>query len=176
CTCGDTQNIFHAMRMLCLLPAVTQSAPTPITAGYAMRAATLSGANAGGLRRRGGALRPGMLAGIVVVGLAGTPFLPLNSAARQLVFSEAGSAVDSVFVSGRPVVEGGKVISIDEAALADDVHRCSQAFRRDAAALVERNRPHLDALLRACKIASDVPLEIERYIDGCSTEKAGRIH
>src|SRR5262249_32252048 len=139
-------------------------------------AATLSGANAVGLRSRVGALRPGMLADIVLLDLDEPAFLPLNSAARQLVFSEAGSAVDSVFVSGRPVVGGGEVISIDEAALADDVHRCSQAFRRDAAALVERNRPHLDALLRACKIASDVPLEIERYIAGCSTEKAGRRH
>ena len=41
CSCGDTQNIFHAMRMLCLLPAVTDPEPGPITAAYALKAATL---------------------------------------------------------------------------------------------------------------------------------------
>jgi cytosine/adenosine deaminase-related metal-dependent hydrolase len=44
CTCAETQNIFTAMRMLCLLPAVTEPDPGPINAGYALKAATLSGA------------------------------------------------------------------------------------------------------------------------------------
>src|SRR5206468_8786109 len=48
-SCAETQNIFIAMRMLCLLPAVTDPEPHPINAAYALRAATLAGAHATGL-------------------------------------------------------------------------------------------------------------------------------
>ena len=41
-SCAETQNIFVAMRMLCLLPAVTAHEPHLINAAYALRAATLA--------------------------------------------------------------------------------------------------------------------------------------
>ena len=167
CTCGDTQNIFHAMRMLCLLPAVSQPTPGPVTAGYAMRAATLSGAQALGLQGKVGALKPGMLADLVILSLDETSFLPFNSAARQLVFSESGGGVDTVFVSGRPIVQEGKLVSIDEAVLADAVRECSTAFQRDALTLRERNRADNDAILQACKVAWGTSLGFDRYLDSC---------
>ena len=37
CSCAESQNIFTAMRMLCLLPAVTDPDPGPINAGYALK-------------------------------------------------------------------------------------------------------------------------------------------
>ena len=45
-SCAETQNIFVAMRMLCLLPAVTAHEPHLINAAYSLRAATLHGAKA----------------------------------------------------------------------------------------------------------------------------------
>src|SRR6202521_5209304 len=118
CSCAETQNIFTAMRMLCLLPAVTDPDPGPINAGYALKAATLSGARAVGLGDKVGALKPGMAADLTILDLNEPAFVPFNSAARQIVFAESGRAVETVFVDGRPVVRGGKLVTVDEAALA----------------------------------------------------------
>ena len=57
-SCAETQNIFIAMRMLCLLPAVTSPEPGPIDAAYALRAATINGARAVGMDGKAGAIRP----------------------------------------------------------------------------------------------------------------------
>jgi 5-methylthioadenosine/S-adenosylhomocysteine deaminase len=80
CSCAETQNIFTAMRMLCLLPAVTEPDPGPINAGYALKAATLSGARAVGLGGKVGALKPGMAADLTILDLTEPAFVPFNSA------------------------------------------------------------------------------------------------
>jgi 5-methylthioadenosine/S-adenosylhomocysteine deaminase len=163
-SCAETQNIFLAMRMLCLLPAVTDPEPGPITAAYALEAATLAGARAVGLDGKVGALKPGMAADLIILDLNDPSFVPFNSAARQLVFAESGRAVDTVFVDGRPVVRGGQLITIDEVALAAEVAEIAPAFRRDAAALAERNSELTAPLLGANRAAWQVPLGFDRYI------------
>ena len=55
CSCGDCQNMFQAMKMLCLLAAVTDANPTGVHLETAMRAATFGGCprrRAGGQDRR----------------------------------------------------------------------------------------------------------------------------
>ena len=84
-SCAETQNIFIAMRMLCLLPAVTASEPHLINAAYALRAATLHGAKAVHLDGQVGALKAGMAADLTILDLNEPAFVPLNSAARQIV-------------------------------------------------------------------------------------------
>ena len=79
-----------------------------------------------------GALKPGMLADLTILDLNEPAFVPFNSAARQIVFSEAGRAVETVLVGGRPVVRNGKLVTVDEAALAAEVEEIAPAFRRDA--------------------------------------------
>jgi 5-methylthioadenosine/S-adenosylhomocysteine deaminase len=163
-SCAETQNIFIAMRLLCLLPAVTDPEPGPINAAYALRAATLAGARAVGLSSAIGAIKPGMLADLIILDLNEPAFVPFNSAARQIVFSEGGRAVDTVLVNGRPVVRGGKLLTIDEAALAAAAESVAPAFRRDAQTLAARNADLAAPLLRAGRKAWKVPLGFERYI------------
>jgi 5-methylthioadenosine/S-adenosylhomocysteine deaminase len=164
CSCAETQNIFTAMRMLCLLPAVTEPDPGPINAGYALKAATLSGARAVGLGGKVGALKPGMAADLTILDLTEPAFVPFNSAARQIVFAESGRAVETVFVDGRPVVRGGKLVTVDEAKLAAQAAELSPVFRRDAANLAARNADLVAPLLDANRAAWKVPLGIQRYV------------
>ena len=163
-SCAETQNIFTAMRMLCLLAAVTDPDPGPINAGYALKAATLSGARAVGLGNKVGALKPNMAADLMILDLNEPAFVPFNSAARQIVFAESGRAVETVFVDGRPVVRGGKLVTLDEAKLAAEAAELAPAFRRDAADLAARNADLTAPLLDANRAAWRVPLGIERYI------------
>jgi cytosine/adenosine deaminase-related metal-dependent hydrolase len=164
CSCSDTQNLFLAMRLLCMLPAVTDPEPTAISAAYAVKAATLAGAAAVGLAGQVGAIKVGMEADLAILDLTEPSFVPFNSAARQLVFSECGRAVETVFVAGRPVVRGRKLVAIDEAELAREAAEIAPGFRRDAAALAERQGRLVPPILEANRAVWKVPLEYTRYI------------
>lgn len=163
-SCAETQNIFLAMRMLCLLPAVTHPEPGPINAAYALKSATLSGARAVGLDGKVGAIKDGMAADLMILDLNEPSFVPFNSAARQIVFAECGRAVETVFVAGRAVVRNGKLVTIDEAALAAEAAEISPAFRREAEALASRNSDLIAPILDANRVAWDVQLDFDRYI------------
>ena len=80
-SCAETQNIFIAMRMLCLLPAVTDPEPGIVNAAYALKAATLAGARAVGLADKIGALKPGMIADLMILDLKEPAFV--RSTARR---------------------------------------------------------------------------------------------
>lgn len=164
CSCAETQNIFLAMRMLCLLPAVTNPEPGPITAAYAVEAATLAGARAVGLAGKIGALKAGMKADLVILDLKEPSFIPFNSAARQIAFAECGRAVETVMVGGRPVVRDRKLVSVDEMAIAAEAEEISAVFRNDAANLARSNSQLIEPILNANRAAWAVPIDLERYI------------
>ena len=116
-SCAETQNIFIAMRMLCLLPAITTRSrirSAPPTRSERRRSPAPRRCDGGQI----GALKPGMTADLMILDLNEPAFVPFNSAARQIVFSESGRAVDTVLVGGRPVVRDHKLVTVDEAALA----------------------------------------------------------
>jgi 5-methylthioadenosine/S-adenosylhomocysteine deaminase len=82
---------------------------TPI---QALAMATRNGARGFGLNA--GILGSGKLADIVLLRRESTAFTPLNDVVGQLVFCENGSDVDTVFVNGEVVVEGGRLTKVDE--------------------------------------------------------------
>ena len=165
-SCAETQNIFFAMRMLCLLPAVTSPEPHPLNAAYALRAATLAGAKAIGLEGQAGALKAGMAADLMILDLNEPAFVPFNSAARQIVFSESGGAVETVFVGGRPVVRDFRLVTVDEAALAAEAAEISPGFRREVEELAKRSRELIAPLLEGNRAAWKIQLGLARYIGG----------
>ena len=166
CSCGDAQNMFQAMKLFAGLAAVSTPEPGPPTAADAIRSATLGGARTAGLEGKIGALRPGMAADLAIIDLTDPSFVPLNSVARQLVFTEAGRGVETVIVDGRVVVRDRKITTIDEGALRSEVAELMQGLRKDIDAVIARNRgllPHLlDAHLRTW--AEDIGLN--RYVSG----------
>jgi cytosine/adenosine deaminase-related metal-dependent hydrolase len=171
-SCAETQNIFIAMRMLCLLPAVTDPEPHLITAAYALKAATLAGAKACGLEGQVGALRAGMIADLMILDLNEPAFVPFNSAARQIVFSEAGRAVQTVLVGGRPVVRDGVLVTVDEAALAAEAENIAPGFRREAEELAKRSADLIAPLLEGNRAAWNAQIGLHRYIGGGTIAKA----
>ena len=102
-SCAETQNIFIAMRMLCLLPAVTDPEPHPVHAAYALKAATVMGARAVGLADKIGALKPGMTADLMILDLNEPAFVPFNSAARQIVSRRPGVRSRPCWSAGVPL-------------------------------------------------------------------------
>jgi 5-methylthioadenosine/S-adenosylhomocysteine deaminase len=165
-SCAETQNIFVAMRMLCLLPAITSPEPHPISAALALRSATLSGARAVNMAGEIGALKEGMAADLMILDLNEPAFVPFNSAARQIVFSESGAAIDTVLVAGRPVVRGHKLVTVDEAALAAEAAEISPGFRKEVEAQIKRTADLVAPLLEGNRAAWKAQLGVARYIGG----------
>jgi 5-methylthioadenosine/S-adenosylhomocysteine deaminase len=64
-----------------------------------------------------GSIAPGHQADLILVDLDTLPFTPLNDLHRQLVYCENGSSVRLTMVAGRILYEGGRVLTVDEAAL-----------------------------------------------------------
>jgi 5-methylthioadenosine/S-adenosylhomocysteine deaminase len=96
-----------------------------------------------------GALEPGRAADIVLLDLDSLAFQPLNDPVRQLVYGSAGRAVTDVFVGGRHVVRDGRLTTLDEAALRQELAELMPTLRRQQAevdAVARRFEPFYRAM------------------------------
>ena len=117
--CSDNLNMYESMRLASMVskvqgpdtdagsPPARCSAPRPQGSARAL-----------GFGDKLGRIAPGYKADIVLLDLHNVNWMPLNDAVNQLVHTEDGSAVHSVMVGGRMVVEDRRVVGVDMAALA----------------------------------------------------------
>jgi 5-methylthioadenosine/S-adenosylhomocysteine deaminase len=164
CSCSDCQSMFQAMKMFCLLAAITDPNPTDVRAADAIRAATLGGAHAMNLGGEIGAIAPGMKADLVIIDLADIVYQPLNSVARQLVFGESGRGVETAIVDGRLVMHDRRILTIDEAALRSELAAIMPKFRSDFANVAEANREAIPYLLAANERLKSHNVGINRFV------------
>lgn len=166
CSCGDCQNIFTAMKLLCLLASASDPNPAGVAATTALAAATTGGARALGLEAELGVIARGMLADLVFLDLADIAYVPLNSAVRQIVFAESGRGVHSVMIGGELVLDAGRITTIDEAALRREADSVMPGFRRDYAAQAARAAAAAPWLLEANRRVAAHDLGFTRFIPG----------
>ncbi len=133
---SDGQNMFEAARLASYLSRLaTPDHRRWLTAGEVFDLATIGSARVLGLGDRIGRIAPGFKADVVFLDLRHINYVPLGQAAIQLVNGENGAAIDRVMIDGRMVLEGGKLLTIDEAKLRRDAE---QAMSRLVAANAER--------------------------------------
>jgi 5-methylthioadenosine/S-adenosylhomocysteine deaminase len=129
---GEKENnnldMFEEMKFASLLQKVSTLDPTTGDPWDVLDMATLAGARALNLEAVTGSLEPGKRADIVTVDLRGLHTTPVLhggnfNVAAHLVFSASGNDVDHVWVDGRLLVEGGRVLSVD----VEDVRHTAQA-------------------------------------------------
>jgi cytosine/adenosine deaminase-related metal-dependent hydrolase len=166
CSCSDAQNMFQSMKLFAALAAVSSPEPGPPTAAEAIWSATVGGARTAGMEGKVGALRPGMAADLFIVDLTDPSFVPFNSAARQLVFTESGRGVETVIVDGRVVVRDRKITTIDERALREEVADLMLGLRKDIDAVVARNQRMLPYLMKAHRLTWAEDVGLNRYVGG----------
>ncbi|MEE4184290.1 MAG: TRZ/ATZ family hydrolase [Gammaproteobacteria bacterium] len=94
-------DMFGEMRSAALLTKLTHADAAALPAAAALRAATLSGAQALGLGETTGSLLPGKAADIVAVDLSAPACQPVHNALSQLVYSACRDQVTDVWVNGR---------------------------------------------------------------------------
>jgi 5-methylthioadenosine/S-adenosylhomocysteine deaminase len=164
CSGSDVQSVFQAMKMFCLLAAVSEPEPGPGLAHEVLRHATLGIARTAGLDRELGAIRPGYKADLILIDLDDVAYLPYNSAARQLVYTESGRAVESVIVDGRIVMKERKVKTIDEDALRREVTGLMRHFIADYEAIVASRKRALPYMLEAHRKVWQADVGMNRFI------------
>jgi 5-methylthioadenosine/S-adenosylhomocysteine deaminase len=134
---SDNLNVFEAMRTAAYISRVQDRTPDQwISSAEALRAVTEGGARALGFDRIG-RLEAGYQADIVFLDLASLNYIPLNDPLNQVVFCEDGTAVESVMIAGRMVLDHGRFTTIDLAALR---RQAEEAVARLAAANAESRR------------------------------------
>jgi cytosine/adenosine deaminase-related metal-dependent hydrolase len=148
-SCSDCQNLFQAMKLMCLLAAGNDPNPAGVLAEDALAAATTGGAQAVGLRAEIGAIAVGRKADLVLIDLDDLAWQPFASATRQLVFSETGRGVQTVIVDGRVVLRDGRLTTVDEAEFRAELAEVMEKVERDYAQLIARQAPAIPALLEA---------------------------
>src|SRR6185295_1395950 len=123
--------VFQAMKMFCLLAAVSDPEPGAALAHEVLRYATLGNARTAGLQGKVGAIKPGHRADLVFIDLNDVAYLPYNSAARQLVYTETGRGIESVMIEGRMVMDRRRITTIDEDDLRREVEDLMRHFIKD---------------------------------------------
>ncbi|BCL78374.1 5-methylthioadenosine/S-adenosylhomocysteine deaminase [Ktedonobacteria bacterium brp13] len=119
---NDSQNMFDVLKLTGLLhnqPEIDYwhwPRPTEI-----LSAATRGGANALGQSHELGTIAEGQLADIMLLSLEENSFLPLHDPYLHLIYCEHGNAVDTVIVNGEVVIEHGKIITVDEQSLHQEI-------------------------------------------------------
>lgn len=164
CSCSDAQNIFQAMKLFVYLAAVSDPAEGPPDAVGALKAATMSGARTAGLSGDVGALRVGMRADLVVLDLNDPAYVPLNSAARQIVYGEGGRGVETVIIDGHVVMKDRVIQSVDEGALREELAAVLPGFRADADEVRSRANRLRGHILEADRRIWSHDVGMDRYV------------
>ena len=110
------QDLLHEARVAALLGKVAARDARVPSAASVFAAATLAGADALG-RSDLGRIAPGARADLLVWDLARVNLIPYRDPLRTLVYSGSPADLQQVIVSGEVVVEGGRVLHADEAAV-----------------------------------------------------------
>ena len=164
CSGSDVQSVFQAMKLFCLFAAVSDPEPGPELAHEVLRHATIGNARTARLDHCLGAIRPGYKADLILIDLNDVAYLPYNSAARQLVYTEAGRGVESVIVDGRIVIRERKVTTIDEDALRREVADLMRHFIADYDAVVESRKRALPYMQEAHRRMWQPDVGMNRFI------------
>ena len=117
-------DLWSEMRSGAFLQKITTGDPAVLPAYEVLKMATVNGAHAIGRGEELGQIREGMLADLILIDLEKPHLSPGFDPAANLVYCGKSSDVDTVIVNGRIVVEHGKLLTLDSAAL------CRAADRR----------------------------------------------
>ncbi len=119
--CADNQNMFEAMRLASFVSRVrSHDYETWLRTEEVFHMATEGSARALGFGDDIGRIEPGCKADIVLLDLDHINYLPCNDPTNQLVHTEDSSAVHSVMIDGRMVLEQGRFTEIDTQRLRAD--------------------------------------------------------
>lgn len=122
---NNNLDLMEEMRTAALLHKVSSMDPTIMPANTALEMATVSGAKALGLENQIGQLKPGMKADIILVNFNAPHLYPKHDIYAHLVYSAHSADVDTVIIDGELVMQGRKILTLNEAEILEKVMGCT---------------------------------------------------
>ncbi|MDD4335159.1 MAG: amidohydrolase family protein, partial [Desulfotomaculaceae bacterium] len=117
-------DMIEEMRTATLLQKVATGDATALPAFETLKMATYNGATALGLGDLG-QLQPGMLADLILVDLRHPHLYPRHDLVAHLVYAVHSADVDTVIINGEIVMEGRKVLTMDEEGVMAQAQKCA---------------------------------------------------
>ncbi|KAH9828366.1 guanine deaminase [Teratosphaeria destructans] len=112
--CNNTCDLLQEMRLAGILHKVATMDPTAVPAETVLEMATVNGAKALGLASQIGSLEVGKKADFVVLDMRALHVQPWFNPVSAVVYTASGRDVEVVVVDGKVVVEGGRLLRVDE--------------------------------------------------------------
>jgi guanine deaminase len=164
-SCSDNLNMFEAMR----LASFTSRARGPdyrrwLGTEEVFAMATEGSARALGFAGRLGRIAPGYKADTVFLDRRNMNYVPLNDVTSQIVNAEDGTAVDSVMIGGRMVLDHGRFTTLDYHGLAGRAERAMERLRNvnaEARDLARRLEPVVGSF---CMALACHPYHVQRFV------------
>jgi 5-methylthioadenosine/S-adenosylhomocysteine deaminase len=125
CT-NNRHSVLEEMRMTSLLQRVRLLDGTALPAERAFAMGTEGGAEILGLET--GRIARGQLADLVAVDLDDPSLHPRNALVKSVVYAMSPRAITDVWVHGRQVVAGGRLVAVDQAALMARVREVTRGW------------------------------------------------
>lgn len=111
-------DVLTEIRLAALLAKAANDDAETLPAHVALRMATLNAASALGLEQKIGSVETGKCADLCAVNLASIELSPCYDPASHLVYAAGREHVSHVWVGGRLLVEEGRLLQVDEKAVA----------------------------------------------------------
>ena len=111
---NNSLNMIHEMSLAALIHKGTHLSPLSVSAEDTLKMATINGAKALKLDDITGSIEVGKRADLAILDLKQPSMQPVNNPVAALSYSANGSEVDTVIINGEPVMEGRKLLTIDE--------------------------------------------------------------
>ena len=125
-------DLFEEMRTAALVAKGVSGNPTVIPAEDVLAMATLGGARALGLDAHIGSIEPGKWADLTAVNLAALELSPCYHPVSHLVYAAGRHDVSHVWVAGRPLLEDGRLTTLDVDELRARAASWEQRIRQQA--------------------------------------------
>ena len=122
---NNNLDMLEEIRLAALLHKVDTLDPLAVPALEAVRMGTEQGARAVGLRKLG-RLEEGCLADIVLFDMSGAEWTPRFDLVSLLVYAANSASVDTVMVNGRLLMDGKRLLTVDEERVIYEATRCAE--------------------------------------------------
>ena len=162
---GDAATMLEVARLAGLLSEAWALDPESwLTAGAVLAAATTGGARSLRIAHEVGSIEPGKKADLILMDLRSLAFTPLNDVLNQVVYCDSGASIAYVIVAGRVVVENGRIQTVDEQALLEEIAALTPEFQASQARAEVADEALIGFLDGVVRRANRVDLGFERRL------------
>jgi len=112
--CNNTYDMIREMKLAAVVQKGRLLDPLTMPAMTVLEMATLGGARAMGIESEVGSIEVGKKADLVLIDLRKPHLMPFREIVSNIVYSATGSDVDTVVVDGKPLLRGGKALTLNE--------------------------------------------------------------